>query len=215
MRKINLQTWPRRQHFEFFNTFDSPHFGMCANVDLTAFYPFMNQHEYSINLGIIYLITRAVNTIPEFRYRIREGEVVEHEIIHPAATILTKDDLFNFCKFDYAENFSTFAARADQRITEIQADPALKDEPGRDNLIYMTAIPWVSFTKFMHPMHFHPADSIPRFAWGKFFEAGNLLMMPLDVQAHHGLMDGFHMGVFFEKVQGYLHNPGSVLGESS
>jgi chloramphenicol O-acetyltransferase type A len=33
MRKLNLETWPRREHFEFFRTYDYPHFGMCANVE--------------------------------------------------------------------------------------------------------------------------------------------------------------------------------------
>jgi chloramphenicol O-acetyltransferase type A len=215
MRRINMQTWPRRQHFEFFNAFDNPHFGLCANVDLTAFYPFMKQHGFSINVGIVYCIARAANAIPEFRYRIREGEVVEHEITHPATTILTKDGLFNFCTFDYIENFSTFKTRAEKLIAETQKDPALKIKPGQDDLLYTTAIPWVSFTKFMHPMHFHPVDSIPRFAWGKFFEAGDRLLMPLDVQAHHALMDGLHMGRFFEIAQDYLNNPDSVLGEAS
>ncbi len=88
------------------------------------------------------------------------------------------------------------------------------DAVGRDDYLYMTAIPWVSFTSFMHPMHLQPADSVPRFAWGKFFEEGNLLKMPLNVQAHHALMDGVHMGRFYTEVQDYLHHPDLVLGEA-
>jgi chloramphenicol O-acetyltransferase type A len=76
----------------------------------------------------------------------------------------------------------------------------------------MTAIPWVSFTSFMHPLDLSPVDSVPRFAWGKFFADGELLKMPLSVQAHHALMDGLHVGRFYEIVQDYLHHPGSVLG---
>lgn len=62
-------------------------------------------------------------------------------------------------------------------------------------------------------MPFQPTDSMPRFAWGKFFNAGDRLLMPLDVQAHHALMDGFHIGKFFETIQEYLNHPVSVLGE--
>jgi chloramphenicol O-acetyltransferase len=36
----------------------------------------------------------------------------------------------------------------------------------------------------------------------------------LDVQAHHALMDGVHVGRYFAEVQDYLHHPGSVLGEA-
>jgi chloramphenicol O-acetyltransferase type A len=65
----------------------------------------------------------------------------------------------------------------------------------------------------MHPTHLHPEDSVPRFAWGKFFEEGKVVKMPLSVQAHHALMDGIHMGKFYAKVQDYLQQPGVVLGE--
>jgi catechol 2,3-dioxygenase-like lactoylglutathione lyase family enzyme len=62
------------------------------------------------------------------------------------------------------------------------------------------------------PLQLHPADSIPRFAWGKRFEDGNYLKMPLSVQGHHALMDGIHMGEFYAEVQGYLHQPEVGLG---
>jgi len=64
-----------------------------------------------------------------------------------------------------------------------------------------------------YPLHLHPADSIPRFAWGKFFKEGRFLKMPLNVQAHHALMDGIHVGKFYEKVHGYLKKPEAVLGD--
>jgi chloramphenicol O-acetyltransferase type A len=78
----------------------------------------------------------------------------------------------------------------------------------------MTAIPWVSFTSFMQPMHLQPADSVPRFAWGKFFKDGAFLKLPLSVQGHHALMDGVHVGKFYAKVQDYLLHADSVLGEA-
>jgi chloramphenicol O-acetyltransferase type A len=74
----------------------------------------------------------------------------------------------------------------------------------------MTAIPWVSFTSFTHPMHLQRADSVPRFAWGKFFEEDKCLKMPLSVQVHHALMDGVHVGRFYAEVQNYLHHPDFV-----
>ena len=213
MRLIDMQTWPRREHFKAFSAFDYPHFSLCANLDLTAFYPFIKQRGISINLAIVYLLARAANAIPEFRYRIRPGEVVEHEIVHPSTTILTKEDLFSFCTIEYIEDFSSFVVRAAEQIAYLQDHPTVGDKPGQDDLLFMTAIPWVSFTSFMHPLHLHPADSVPRFAWGKFFEEGEFLKMPLSVQGHHALMDGLHVGKLFAEVQDYFQQPGIVLGE--
>jgi chloramphenicol O-acetyltransferase type A len=213
MRHINLETWPRREHFKVFSAFDHPHFSLCANVDLTTFYPVVKQRGISFAVATVYVIARAANAIPEFRYRIRPGEVVEHEIVNPSVTILTDDDLFSFCTIDYIEDFSLFATRAAEQIAYVQEHPTLQDEPGQDDLLFISAIPWVSFTSFMHSIHLHPADSVPRFAWGKLFEEGKFLKMPLSVQAHHALMDGIHIGRFYAEVQDYLQQPEVVLGE--
>jgi chloramphenicol O-acetyltransferase type A len=62
-------------------------------------------------------------------------------------------------------------------------------------------------------MNFQPADSIPRFAWGKIFPEGEFLKMPLDVQGHHALMDGAHVGKFYAELQDYLNQPEVVLGK--
>jgi chloramphenicol O-acetyltransferase type A len=212
MRQIDLQTWPRREHFKTFSSFDHPHFSMCANVNLTYFYPFLKQRGISFTVAVVYVLTRAANAIPEFRYRIRPEAVVEHEVVHPSVTILGEDDLFTFCAFDYSVDFSAFAIRAAEQIAYVKAYPTLADKPGQDNLLFMTSIPWVSFTSFTHPTHLNPPDSVPRFAWGKRFAEGKALKMPLDVQAHHALADGIHMGRYFAEVQEYLQHPEIVLG---
>ena len=213
MRHIDLETWTRREQFNLLSNWDYPHFSLCANVDLTAFYPYVKNHAFSFNVAIVYVLARAANTIPEFRYRIRAGAVVEHDIVHPSTTILTKGDLFSFCHLRYTRDFSLFAVQAAEQIAYAQENPMVKNDQEQDDLLYLTAIPWVSFTGFMHPLDF-PVDSVPRLAWGKFFQEGDYLKMPLNVQAHHALMDGIHMGQFYAEVQSYLSHPASVLGEA-
>jgi chloramphenicol O-acetyltransferase type A len=214
MRYVDLETWPRREHFRVFSALGYPHTSMCANVDATAFYSAVKQRGVSFTVATMYVLARAANEIPEFRYRIRGGEPVEHEVVHPSTTILTGEDLFSFLTVAYAQDFALFAARAAEQIAYLKEHRTIEDEPGRDDLLYMTAIPWVSFTSFMHPLDLNPADSVPRFAWGKFFDEDDSLKMPLSVQGHHALVDGIHIGRFYEKVQDYLHHPHSILGEA-
>ncbi|HSB64986.1 MAG TPA: chloramphenicol acetyltransferase [Anaerolineales bacterium] len=215
MNKIDLQTWSRSEYYEFFNTFNHPHFNMCANIDVTRFRSYIKDSGYSFTIGIVYLISRTSNDIPEFRYRIRENEIVVHDLVSPSITILVGNDLFSFCSIDYSQDFREFAARAARQIAEVKNNPTLKDPPGRDDLLYMTSIPWVSFTSFTHPMRQHPADSIPRFAWGKIFAVGGREQMPLSVQGHHAVMDGIHIGKYYELIQDYLERPEAIFGSES
>lgn len=204
MRTIDLETWARREHFVKFSSFDHPHWGLCANVDVTALYEGAKRRDVPITVAIVYGIARSANEVPEFRQRIRDGQVVEHAVVHPSITVLTAGDLFGFCLMPYTVDFPAFAADACQRLEAAKRSRTLKDPPGRDDLLFMTALPWVAFTSFQHPMHLDPADSVPRFAWGKVEEHEGRRVMPLAVQGHHGLIDGIHVGRFYEIAQGLL-----------
>jgi chloramphenicol O-acetyltransferase type A len=212
MQHIDVETWPRREQYRLYRHFDQPHFNMCANVDITAFYPALKARGINFTVGVLYLLARAANDVPAFRQRMRDDDVVEHEIVHPGTTILSDDGLFSFCSLDYVADFPSFVARATASISAAKERPTLEGQPGRDDVLYTTSIPWVSFTSFAHPTHLHPVDSVPRLAWGKRFEDGGRLKMPLSVQGHHAMMDGLHMGQYYERVQAYLDAPDQSLG---
>lgn len=206
MRVIDQSNWPRRQHFELFRNWSNPHLNLSANVDITEYRAAVKQVGVSFTVGIIYMIAKTANAIPEFRQRIRGDQVVEHEVVHPSSTILAENDLFSFCYFTYIEEFSTFAAQSQAKIDLAKKDPWIGDDSDNDAQLFMTSIPWVSFTSLMHPLN-TPVDSIPRFAWGKFFQDRGRLMMPLSVQGHHALLDGLHIGRYFERIQEYFNYP--------
>ena len=102
-------TGRRGEHFAFFNSFAQPIFNVCANVDVTALRPALKQSGVTFAVGWLYVLARACNAIPEFRYRIREDAVVEHEVVHPSITVLTEENLFGFCLVVYAEDFGCLA----------------------------------------------------------------------------------------------------------
>jgi chloramphenicol O-acetyltransferase type A len=211
MKHIDPGSWSRREHFSVYSGFANPHFGLCANVDVGTLRRHAKRSGISFTVAVVYTLARTANAIPEFRRRIREEKVVEHSIVHPSITVLARDDLFSFCMIEYADDFSVFATGAREMIARAKEYPTLEDEPGRDDLLFMTAIPWVSFTAFSHPMPAPPVDSVPRIAWGRFFDNGKTLQMPLAVQAHHAIMDGIHMGRFYKRAQEYMAKPEIII----
>lgn len=213
MKEIDLAHWPRKKHFEVYNAFDYPHFNLCANIDITSLLSRVKSRGLSLHTSLIYVFSRTANDYPEFRWRIRGERIVEHDTVHPSASILTGEDLFSFCTMKFAANFSQFYRDTESTIAFTKQHPTLDDEPGRDDLLFMTSIPWVSFTGFVHPIHMHPVDSVPRISWGKYFKETDRIKMPLSVQVHHALMDGFHAGRYFQQAQNYLDNPDSWMDE--
>lgn len=209
---IHFKDEHRRKHFEFFRSMSHPHFNLCSRVDIASLLPALKERQLHFTPAVVYCIARAANEVPSFRQRIRGEQVVEHEEAHPSFTVLTEaSDVFSFCSVRYQADYHAFAQETRQRMEAMQRQPSLEDEEGRDDYLYLSAIPWVSFTSLQHAMHYKPADSVPRIAWGKFYEEGNRTWLPLSVQAHHALVDGRHMGLYFEKIQFLFSHPENFL----
>jgi len=185
---------------------------MSKYIDLSN--PHRKKHfeDYPFTPTMVYFIAKTANEIPEFRWRIRGGKILEHEAVHPSFTVNTEEaDVFSFCTVDYYAQFPVFLKNTLKVMEEMLNNPSMEDEVGRDDYLFLSAIPWVSFTSFSHAMHYTPADSVPRITWGKYFKEGEKTLMPLSVQAHHAVVDGRHTGKYFELFQKYMNNPASVL----
>ena len=68
------------------------------------------------------------------------------------------------------------------------------------NSFNTSCLPWIDFTGFS--LHLY-GDSylLPIITWGKYFQQGERTLLPLSVQIHHAAADGYHVSLFFEKLQ--------------
>jgi len=203
-KHIDIETWPRREAYEMFRDFGFPYFSITANVDVTALRAAAKEKKTSFTIGLVYVLSRAANAVPAFRQRMEGDEVVEYRVVHPSITVLADDDQFRFCSLRYADEFAQFAAGAKERIERARTASSVWSEPDRNDFLFMTSLPWIAFTAMVHPVPLDPPDSVPRFAWGKYEQRGGRTTMPLNVQVHHALLDGVHVGRYFELVQSLL-----------
>ena len=211
MQIIDLDNWLRKKHFEFFNSMDYPHFNVCARVDVTIAKHWIHENDLSIFKSMLYFIVRAANHIDALRMRIRGTSVVLHEHVHPSFTVLADNEIFGFAYTDYSEDFKKFYSSTDVAIKHAKENISLKDEPGRDDYLFLSCLPWINFTSISHPIHLNPVDSVPRLTWGKITEEGTRITMPISVQAHHAVVDGMHIGQFFNHLQGLLDQPAIIF----
>ena len=207
MRYLDMESWDRKDHYTYFKGLTYPHFSIGANVDITAFYRSMKEKGNPFFISFLYVAMRAANEVAEFRYRIRGDKVVEHDTVRPSFTTMTDKGVFSFCTVPYMPDYSEFRQNTERQIDDTRDQVVLSDEPGRDDLVFVTSIPWVSFTSITQPIQMDPVDCIPRISWGKFFEEGGRAKLPLSVQAHHSLVDGDHIGRYFIKIQELLDYP--------
>jgi len=212
MKDIEFNNPHRKKHFEFFRGMSNPHFNITAEVDISSLLPFLKENNLPTNITIAYLISRAANDIPEFRWRIREDKVVEHPFVNPSFTVSTEvADVFSFCTVPYEKDSTKFIEAALKQRDLMRTSPSFEDEENRDDFLFLSAFPWLNFTSVQHAMDLNPCDSIPRMTWGKFTAIGKKIVMPLSVQTHHAVVDGRHIGHFFKLFEELCCNPTQFL----
>ncbi|MBL4649330.1 MAG: hypothetical protein JKY03_06320 [Aureispira sp.] len=196
-KKIDRSTWKRLPQYEFFKTFEQPFFNVTANIEVTKLYDHCKANDLPYFYTVLHALLKTIQIIPEFRCRIHKGEVLEYNTINTGVTILQEDQNFIYGTLDYYEKLEDFIYKS-QTAIDLQ-----KKEKGfvphtEPNVVYVSSLPWVSFTGFQHARKFDVEDSIPRFVFGKYFKEGEQIKMPLSVEVHHALVDGFHVGRLFE-----------------
>ena len=111
MRVIDLETWPRKEHFKLYKGLEFPHVNITVQVDITDLWTRHAFFNASPTIALVYIITKAANRLPEMP-TVRGEDVIEYEVVHPIITILGDDDLFGMVSLDFDPYFKTFAAGA-------------------------------------------------------------------------------------------------------
>jgi chloramphenicol O-acetyltransferase type A len=208
---LDLENWARRELFDFFIGFSNPYFNVCTEVDVTELVALVrNRPAVKFSQAIHYFALRVANEIEPFRYRLRNGKVFVCDVINGGTTVLLPNESFAYAYFDYQRDFEKFASGMGRAVDELRVANSPLQPTMRDDVIYHTTLPWISFTSFAHARTQGRGDSIPRIVFGKFTKKGERLMMPFSVEVHHALMDGLHVGRYLTRLEEALADPETV-----
>lgn len=207
--QIDQQQWDRRQQFEFFRPYTNPNFNLCGPVDISGIVAYRKKTGASLHLLYHYIALRAANELEAFAFRIVGDQVIKVGTIHCGTTLLKEDNTFGFCYFNYSRFFQEFSNAAHEATEKFKTQEVMEPQPESFDLLHCTTMPWVSFTSVQHPYNRASDYGIPKLAFGKIYQEGDRWKMPLSLQGHHALMDGYHAGRFFQRVEmlGMQTNP--------
>ncbi|MGB5420276.1 CatA-like O-acetyltransferase [Algibacter sp.] len=204
MKQIDLNTWKRKQHFEHFKSLKDPSFGVTIPINVTKAYKFSKENDISFFGKYLHACMKAINSVDNLKYRIINDSVVEYDVIHASATLMRPDKTFGFSFIDYDQNLELFIENVKAEKKRICNSSELFPPKNDLNCIYCSALPWLNFSGHKEPISGN-SDSIPRLAFGKATQQGNELIMNVAINVNHGLVDGYHVGVFVENFQHNLN----------
>jgi chloramphenicol O-acetyltransferase type A len=208
MRILNKNTWNRKEHFDFFNEFDEPYFGLVACVDCSKAYAIAKENGYSFFAYYLYCSMITVNNIPEFKYRNHGDEIIIHDVISASPTIGRDDGTFGFGFIPFNDDFSTFRNYVREEVNRVKKTTGIgiNENTTRTDVVHYSSLPWMNFTGLTHPRNFKFPDSVPKITFGKVKKEENgSLSLPVSVNVHHGFCDGLHVSRYLELFQSSLN----------
>lgn len=206
MEIINIESWNRKEHFEFFSRMASPYFGITTEVDCTIAYDNAKENGNSFFAHYLHKSMIAINSVEELRLRIVDNKVALFEKINAGATVGRADGTFGFIFVNFSDDFETFNKELQNEIQTVLNSTGLRlnDDDIKKDLIRHSTIPWTSFTGLLHPTNFDRTESVPKITFGKFSIREGKKYLPVSIEAHHGLVDGFHLAKYLSEFQRQL-----------
>ncbi|MEW4109780.1 type A chloramphenicol O-acetyltransferase [Bacillus cereus group sp. BfR-BA-01399] len=206
---INLNTWNRKPYFEHFFNQTRCTFSMTANIDITNLLKKTRNVNIKFYPTLIYMVSKVVNSHIEFRMCFDDkGRLGFWEYMIPSFTIFHNDNkTFSNLWTEYESNFYSFYEnyQDDMRLYgNVKELSPKKQEP--QNTFPISCIPWTSFTGFNLNIFNDGTFLLPIITSGKYFNQEDKILLPISLQIHHAVCDGYHASYFFNELQRLADN---------
>ena len=194
--RIDMSSYPRRDHFAYFASMAYPYVGLTADVDVTALRDYRARSGAPFFLTMLHCVARAAKSVPQLRQRIVDGEIWEFDVC-PSSFIVAKDDeTYAYCPVRTDLTLDEFLPYAEERKNAARMDGNIEENEDALPCFFISTLPWMRYTSLIQPAP-SPADSNPRITWGKAETRGGQVVIPLTLLCHHALVDGLHISRFY------------------
>lgn len=201
---IDRSQWDREEYFSYFLDEVPCMYSMTVNLDVT---PIMKRKERPYP-AMLYFISVVENHHKRYRMGFNDkGELGYFDIVHPSYTVFHKDDhTFSSLWTEYSEDYDHFLVSYEDDEARYGRVKGLFGKPDRPvNLFPVSVIPWVPFQS-LH-LSFPKAFRFffPMYTLGRLHRKRSHYYMPLALEVHHAVCDGYHAGRIFKEVQALIN----------
>lgn len=209
---IDMNSWERKECFEHFFNNAKCTYSITINVEITKFYNYVKNNKYRIYPAFTWMVSRAINNHKEFKMAFDEqGRLGFFDEIGPSYSVLNpKTKIMNNLYNSFNENFSEFYNEMDKSLKCYERDTNFTTN-FQMNFFIASCLPWFDYTSFNVNNEGDNSMLFPIVTWGKFNEENNKVTMPLTIQVHHAVADGYHCSLFFSDIKEILLKPEKYL----
>ena len=203
--KIDLDKYDRRQHYEYFLSLQYPYVGVTNNVDVSELVQFCKTKNYSFYLTFLHAAALAADGVRELRHRIHDGGIIEYSECPTSHIELLDNNTYCYCTLHHHMTMEEYIPYAVEARNRCRRNGSIEEDDDSDSMYFISTLPWLHYTAMIQPVA-GGEESNPRITWGKFQEdyCGRK-QLPVTLLAHHALVDGIHIAMFYRNLEQEIH----------
>lgn len=203
---IDLNKWNRGKLFQFYIDKMRIVMSLTVDMDVTGLKIYSKKNNIGFYPLMLWIVSKAINSHDEFKYSWdMDSNLIKWDYVSPSYTDFHSEDE-NFTKMvtEYSDDLFEFCNRVKADRERYKNDRSvLENQPL--NFFDVSCLPWVKYRHFDIHVFDEGKFLAPVVTWGKYEQENGRLIMPLTMNIHHAVADGFHLSRFFNEVQDMIN----------
>ena len=204
-KKIDRNNWERKEYFEHYFANVPCTYSMTVKLDITG----IRERQIKLYPAMLFYLATIVNRHSEYRTSFNENnELGIYSEMIPCYTVFHKDtETFSNIWTVYTSTIEEFIAEYENDIFQYGNQKGMIAKPNiPDNSFSVSMIPWATFEGFNLNLQKGYDYLKPIFTMGKYYQEAERTLIPLAIQVHHAVCDGFHVCRFINELQELINN---------
>lgn len=206
---VEISNWKRRDLFQHYIQKMPIVMSLTVDLSVAPLLDYAKKHGYSFYPCMLWVVSKVLNAHEEFKYSWDEGgNLIRWDEIWPSYTEFhPEDESFTKLVIPYSTEISAFHKEfyeAREKYQNLRG--IIEGQP--KNSFDVSCLPWVRYRHFDLHVFDEGKFLAPVVTWGKYEVECKGTIMPLTLNIHHAVADGFHLSRFFTEVQALIDELG-------
>lgn len=203
---VNMKELERADYFYYFMSVGTS-IEFTVKLDVTAAIGRCREETINFQAFMLFRIYKVINTIENFRYDIFDGKLIRWERIVPTFSSFNKSSKLFFTLYaDMTEDERAFDACYKKVVREYADCNTIVPQGNLPaNRFNVSCIPWLHFEHFSSNFKDEGKQPCKMITIGKYEKVNGRFILPFTMQISHAIADGYHVSLFFERLQEELN----------
>lgn len=202
---VDMDAWPRAELYKLYTEgWGTVTYSLTKKLSVAKLVPYLKERNIKFVPAVMWLVSREINRIENFRLAVKDGQLIRWDVIHPMFPTLNAHENMTFHGLRHQERFSDFYEAYLEEQKENRDKTCLWANHIPPNFFMVSIFPWFHFDASSMQLKNAKGYYTPFIAIGQY---NGEMELPCMLMGNHAATDAWHVAKFYAGLQEAMDNP--------